>query len=641
MATHMKGDGFIAGDDFVTSDEEVPTLMRAGSMEHSGDGHRSGRRRRRKKRRHTGRIIAVILICILLAAAAIGGFAGFKLYQSARTVQNEAKIVMAQVDGAKKAIKTGDSQALQDVADTVNVSAHNIKDEVNVPIWKVASRLPVVGNDVKSVRALADVLVDLSDNALNPIASNANIMNLKDIFKDGNINVSVLQGIAGALDEAAPVLSRSADKLDALPAPQIDKVKDVLDKARTGIGEADEMVEVAQTVLPYLPAMVGANGQTRNYLVVAQNNSESRSTGGLPGSMGVLSITDGHFELGDFKSILHEEGLEVDARDDEKAFWATNFYTDPAQVTFLADFSRVGQLCRDFWAQSQGQVVDGVIAIDPVFLQHMIALTGRVDIPDGNGSWIDGTDAAKTLLNTVYVDWYPNNNAMQDEFFAQTAGAAAKSFFSNIGKASMTDLAKTVSADIEAHRAYAWMANEEEQALIERFNADGRVGDDPTAPEVGIYLNDSTYSKISWYAAFDVEVGNGTQNGDGTTTYPVRVGLTNTLTPEEGWALPRGVSGGNDEKRSAADMINRLFVLGPAGGHISDVVCESDETVSMGSCYGVEGFSSITHTDALETDTYTFNVTVPAEATQPLKVRTTPLGQEENLRVTYAWGDEG
>ena len=597
-------------------------------------------RRVKKRRRHTGCIVVGVLLCVLLVLAGIGGFMGLQLYRFARTVQGEVQSLMGQVDNVSKAIKEGDAVGLQNAASSVSSSAHAIKDEVNTPLWRFAAKLPVVGLDVQSVHTLAGVAVDLADNALTPIASNSGIMELKNIFVDGGINVGAIQGLVGALDVAGPSFTRAAETLNALPEAKMDRIGKVLEKARAAIVEADSMIQTTQAVLPYLPTMAGANGQTRNYLVVAQNNSEARSTGGLAGSMGVLSITDGHFELGEFTTILHQDGLQVDAREDEKAFWATDFYTNPAQVTFLADFSRVGQLCHDYWFQSQGQEVDGVIAIDPVFLQHMIALTGRVDIPDGNGSWIDGTDAAKTLLNTVYVDWYPTEPHLQDEFFKKTAGAAAESFFSNIGKASMADLAKTVKADIEAHRVYAWMADPDEQALMERFGVAGRVGNDPTKPEVGIYLNDSTWSKISWYAKLDVEVGNGTNNGDGTMTYPVRVSLTNTLTPEEGSELPAYVKGGNDEKHSDADMINRFFVLGPAGGSLSNMTCETGEDIVPGTCYGVDGFFSYLHTDALETDSFTFDVTVPAEATQPLKVRTTPLGQEENLSISYAWESE-
>lgn len=48
---------------------------------------------------------------------------------------------------------------------------------------------------------------------------------------------------------------------------------------------------------------------------------------------------------------------------------------------------------------------DGVIAIDPLFLQNMLAVTGGVTMPDG--SVLDGTNTAQTLLNIVYAKMTP------------------------------------------------------------------------------------------------------------------------------------------------------------------------------------------------------------------------------------------
>ncbi|MDB1161905.1 DUF4012 domain-containing protein [Bifidobacterium catenulatum] len=48
---------------------------------------------------------------------------------------------------------------------------------------------------------------------------------------------------------------------------------------------------------------------------------------------------------------------------------------------------------------------DGVIAIDPLFLQNMLAVTGGVTMPDG--SVLDGTNTAQMLLNIVYAKMTP------------------------------------------------------------------------------------------------------------------------------------------------------------------------------------------------------------------------------------------
>ena len=76
---------------------------------------------------------------------------------------------------------------------------------------------------------------------------------------------------------------------------------------------------------------------------------------------------------------------------------------------------------------------------------------------------------------------FPGDYAAQDQFFRDTAASAFESIVTNIGNVNAMDLAKQLADDVEHHRIYAWMANPDEQALMERFGAAGRVGNDPTS----------------------------------------------------------------------------------------------------------------------------------------------------------------
>ena len=588
-----------------------------------------------KGKKRTGCIVAIILALVLLGVGLVGGYYGNQLYKSALGVQAEAKEVMTTVNDIKAAIKKGDSEQFKSVAQEVQTSAYHIHDEVNTDLWDYATMIPFYGSDFKSIRVLADVLVDLSDNALMPLANNANVMNLKDVFTDGAINVEVLQSLTSAMDEAGPVLSRSAATIEALPEARIDRINTVLVKLKDGLGEADEMLTKAEEVLPYLPQLLGANGQTRRYLIVAQNNAEARSTGGLPGSCGVLSVTDGHFDLGDFESILHPDGVSLPIDQAESSFWRTNYNTDPAQLPFIADFTRVGTYFKQFWSVLKEEEVDGVIAIDPVFLQRMLALTGPVVTEDGTE--INGDNAAEELLNSVY--WrYAYWTEGQDWFFSSTASLAAKSFFDNISDAGMLDLLTTTFDLIDTHRLLAWMSNEDEQAVMVALGASGELPEDPLKPEIGVYVNDVTYSKYSWYLRLNIEVGDGTANSDGTTTYPVRVVLSNVMDSDLIWSAPKYIAGFNAEKYSWGDMMNRLYLLGPAGGSLTDVYTEDDEETYTGTVYGLDGACIKTHTATENSDLITFNVTCAAGAEKPV-VRATPLGSDDFVTVTYAWGN--
>lgn len=576
--------------------------------------------------RTVGIVIGVVLAVLLVAVGTCGVF----LYRSAMSVKDSASVIMAQASTLKDSLKNGDESGLTTSLNAIVSNVNDINAEVSSPLWTAATLIPVIGEDVRSVQTLGTVASDLVNDALVPVATSLSGTGLSSLLQDGSVNVELIRTVSSSVSDAIPVIQSSVDTISSLPEAHIPQLRDVLEQVQGPVSEAQGLVGQIEPILNLLPQMLGADGQTRTYLVIAQNNSELRATGGLPGSWGTISITDGVISMGEFQSILHDEGLQVEITDEERAAIATNMDTDPAQVNCTADFTRVGQLARDYWAQEGLGTVDGVVAIDPVFLQRLLSLTGGFTAPDGTA--VDGTNAAKVLLSDTY--WmFGNDGDAQDAYFAAVAGLAFETIMDNLGNAGMTDLMGVVEQSGKDGRLLVWMANEDEQSLMVSMGLSGRLEGDPTKPVLGVYLNDDTYSKISWYASSSTVVGEGVKNADGTTTYDVTTTLTNTITPEEAANAPAYISGTNGAKRDVSDMLDFVFFYAPAGGTITDfqvsegVLFEdygiADETLS-----GLQVLRMRTHLLAGETATFTYKVTVSADAAEPLAVRTTPLAQE-------------
>ncbi|MBP3884868.1 MAG: DUF4012 domain-containing protein, partial [Olsenella sp.] len=321
------------------------------------------------KKRAKGPRVGVIVLVVVLCLIAAVGVEGFFLYRSVNKVKSEASTVMGAADGLKGAIKAGDAASLAKVPSNVNVSAHNIQSELSGFEWTVASLVPVLGDDVRSVRTLGDVLVDLSDNALTPLASNSDVLNLSNLMHDGAVNVPVLQSLSSAVQQAGPVVVRSADTLEALPQPHISQVGDIIGKVRGKMSSASDGLEKLNLVLPYLPQMLGGNGQTRNYLLVAQNNSELRSTGGFYGSWSLLTISDGAIELGD-SQILQNVYVPEEGRPEltpaEVEIFGTQLRENPGSTGYLYDFTRAGSVAAQYWQTLEGDHV------------HLAKITGKL-----------------------------------------------------------------------------------------------------------------------------------------------------------------------------------------------------------------------------------------------------------------------
>lgn len=585
-----------------------------------------------------GKKVGLVIGIVLAVLLVVGGTCGVLMYRSAMSVKAQAQEIMDQVDPLKEALKSGDATALDSSVGTVQENMASINAEVHGPLWTLASFLPVVGEDVQSVRSLGEAGQALVDEVLVPIANDVSGTGVSGLFKDGVVNVGLVQTISETVGSSLPTIESSLDTIASLPEAHIPQLAEVLDRVQGPAEQAQGLVVQAKPFLDLLPQMLGADGQTRTYIVIAQNNSELRSTGGLPGAWGTVSVTDGAISMGEFRSILHADGLQVEATAEERAATMTNVDTDPAQVNCIPDFSRVGKLAKDYWAQAGYGDVDGVIAVDPVFLQRLLALTGGVTAPDG--TVVDGSNAAQEILSGTYWKYGDDPNA-QDAYFASVAGLAFGQIMGNLGNADITDLIDVIGQSGADGRLLAWMANEEEQALMEAIGVSGALETDPSEPVLGVYLNDDTYSKISWYASCYTTVGEGVKNADGTTTYDVTTTLLNTITPEEAATAPKYIYGGNEAKRDNSDMLNYVYFVAPAGGTITNLT-ETNGAVFDGYGFaettlnGLQFFRTRTHLRSGESAVFTYQVTVSAEATEPLSVQTTPLAQESLMQAPTA-----
>ena len=594
----------------------MPRRGAAFSSHHRG--HRSRRRRR---------TIAITVVSIVVMLLALVGLEAFALVRSAQRVCADADTVLTSVDGLKSAASSGDADQIASLSSSISSAAHEIQGEVQSPAWSVASIVPGYGEDIRSVRSLAGTLVDVSDNAIMPLSQHADALNLKNLFSNGAINVDALQGLCTVMTDASPVLDRAAATIDALPPAHMAQLDAAISKVRTKVDAAKAELDSAQTILPYLPQMLGANGQTRTYLVVAQNNAELRASGGFPGSVGTLTVSDGVMKLGGFASLAGKEGLSLGATDEEVGAFGSSIGSRADAATLTPNFPRTATLLVTAWQQMHHQTVDGVIGIDPVFLQRLLALTGSVTVADG--TTLTGDNAARELENNVYLR-YGNQNATEDAFFANAAATAFTSIMGNLGAAKATDLLDTLGQSAADERLQVWMANEDEENALVTIGVSGGFSTDSTKPVLGVYVNDVTWAKIAWYLDLRTTVGTATRNADGSTTYDVTTTLTNTITDQIVAGAPAYITGGNMQyKRSTGDMVSVLILVAPAGGTISDVSVDAPEfgVWHLSSLYGFDAWSSQVNTYPQETRTITYKVTTSPDAATNLAVRSTPTGQ--------------
>lgn len=582
--------------------------------------HRKGER---KKRRVTA-VVAAIVVVVLVAF----GVSGFMLLNSAKTVKSQAKETVEIVGGLKDKVTSGDFSTLPDDAKKIDELCSSMKKETSSPVWTMASFIPVYGSDINAARTMVDALSDVSSGALVPMADNLAQATPGKLFQDGTINVSALQAVADSLSDSSKVFKSANEKIQGIGDTHIAQVTELVDKAKDGFATLDGAVDAAEKVAPVLPQMLGANGQTRNYLVYAMNNVEIRACGGFGGSQGLISVTDGQMSIGDFVpriGLSEDEAVESVDEEDEALFGDhSNLYN--SGNTYSPDWPRNSQRVAALWKSQYGQDVDGVVGIDPVFLQYLLGLVGNVSLPDG--TVVDGTNAAKVLMHDVYWN-YPVEES--DGIFASVASAAFDKILGGIGDVDVTKLVGAFERGAEEGRLIAWMRNDDEQNAIKEMGIDASLPDpdDPSAdPVAGVYFNNLSFSKLDWYLNADTQIGQGVKNGDGTCSYRITVTLTNIMTQEEAGKLPDYVAASAPDAARDDERLN-VSLFAPTGGNISDLTVEGTQFgLGAATWHGIPFYSGTVDLHAGETTTITYTLTTLAEAgDKPLALRQTPTCQ--------------
>ena len=587
-----------------------------------------------KPKKKKGKTVAIVVSLILLGAIAFGATTGFFLLKDAKNLKTQGKTLISEVKSMKDYLKEGEGEQLNATAGTVAEQISSMRDTVNGPAWTIASFIPVYGDDIELVRGVMEQADILAQDAMLPACAQLEDFKLGNLLSDGAVNLPMLKELISTVQDVEPAVTSSIDAIEELPEPHIGKVKSLMEKVTGPMATAKSALANINEMAPLLPQMLG-DGGTRTYLLMAQQNAELRSTGGLPGSIGPLVVENGKISVGEFAAgntnFSAEANMYGEVTAEEDALFTNRMAIRITDTNFNPDFPRVAHFAKGLYEAGTGQKVDGVIAIDPVFLQYLLALAGGVDVAGTN---VNGDNAAALMLHDAY-----NMLSVEqtDQFFSGVAGLAFKQIMGNLGEVGFSNLFKTLGRGIAEHRFLAWMENPEEEELMTLMGCSGALKNDPAEPELGVYFADETWSKISWYFSSNTHVDEGVKNNDGTTSYHVTTTMTNNLTLAEAANQVDYITGYHPNKKNRAGMFMHVYLVAPAGGSISNISTEGgDFSPQPFTEMPYNQWTFFTASPVLaggETITISYDVTVSAEAEQPLMVRTTPTAQ-----VVAGWG---
>ena len=132
---------------------------------------------------------------------------------------------------------------------------------------------------------------------------------------------------------------------------------------------------------------LGLNGK---YLVLFQNNTELRPTGGFLGSFAEVEIKHGLIKKWDFetniwtrdKNYASKICLPQPVPFIEK--WGEGSCFGMRDSNWEIDFSSASQDIENFYIKEGGEQVDGVIALDATFFVKLLKIIGSIELPEYN-----------------------------------------------------------------------------------------------------------------------------------------------------------------------------------------------------------------------------------------------------------------
>lgn len=492
--------------------------------------------------------IALVIALILLVTAAV--VAAVQLYERAMTTRSHLEAAMAEVSTVQESILSQNTAGASEAAARLAEETSAAVAPTQGRLWAMGEWVPWIGSNLTAVREVAELTDSLVAEAVTP----ATQLDLSALTPSGGrIDVAALGGLSSLVDGIVAEVDRATARIGAIhTGGLIDQVAAGVARLDGALARLDETLSPIHDVLGVLPEALGANGP-RNYLVMFQGNSEARSLAGNAAVFIVIRVDNGaiaiteHVDSSDFHQPTEEPVVSLDPE-------AVTIYGDKIgrytpDFTMVPDFPTAAGILQGWWNRDVGTDVDAYISMDPVALSYLLAVTGPVSLPTGDS--LTAENAVPLLLNEAYFRY--EDPLMQNAFF----GSAADAVFTALtnGAGSPTAMISALARAVDEGRLLYSSADPDEMALIGTTRMAGQMPADEK-PLLGVYVNDNTASKKSFYLDMSIAACLGGGQARASVT------LASSLDEAEASRLPYYITG---PYFAPGEISSYVVLYGPVG----------------------------------------------------------------------------
>ncbi len=247
-----------------------------------------------------------------------------------------------------------------------------------------AGKLKSAKNLVEVGKLMANAGQAMSD-AMGELAKTNLILNPLEPAPGSDVSIGK---ISTSLKKALTLSQKNLGKAKQLLADVDDSSipedkKAGLEEFKSKLPLFEKLINDSADYSKFLEDFIGTKG-TKKYLILFQNPSELRPTGGFPGTYGVVSFQDG--KLQDFKV---DDVYNLDGQFQELIIPPVQLqHITPnwgmRDTNWFVDFPTSARKIATFFKKESGSDVDGVITFSPKIVARILDIVGPIEMPEYN-----------------------------------------------------------------------------------------------------------------------------------------------------------------------------------------------------------------------------------------------------------------
>lgn len=533
----------------------------------------AGRRRKR--------LIAVVTGSLLLVGLILA--AGASLAGKASTIRMELETSKQLLTQLKAEIAGDDPKAAIETVSRLKQHTASAREQSAGPLWAAAGIVPWLGPNFQAAGEITASVDDVVRLGAAPLVTEFHSLDWNLVApKSTGVDLAPLQAAEPKIASAAHAVRASAQRINSIDTSDlVPQISEPLVELRDQLMSTSRSLDAAASAAALLPRMMGSD-EPREYLLLIQNNAESRATGGIPGALAVLTIDNGKIGL-KAQSSASEFGLvapPLPVPTEQKAIYSGRMGRFIQDVNLTPDFPTTASLARAMWEKKTSQRVDGVVSIDPVALSYILKATGPVQVssPAGPEAGLPVKLTSQNVVATLLSDVYGaiEEPVTQDAYFASVAADIFGAL--SMGKADPKKLLEAIAQGAQEGRILVWSRDTKEQSLLAPHALSGSIDGPGISPaQFGVYFNDGTGAKMDYYVTRTAQVVKNCTR-DGYQQVTVRIISTNNAPEDAANSLPPYVTGGGTYGVPAGSVQTNLVAYGPVQANVEVAKVDGQRT---------------------------------------------------------------